>query len=471
MKHKTAQTRDLTQGPVTESILRFALPLLGASLVQQLYHTVDLLFVGNILGTGAQAAVGASSLLVTCLVGFFGGMAVGVNVVLANLFGAGKAADARRAIHTAVALSLLGGVVLAGIGYLCAPFYIDWIGTPQKIVYSAVSYLRIYLLSLPAIVIFNMGSGVIRAMGDTRAPLLVQLIGGLSNVAADALFIKYLQWGIDGAAFATLCAQGVTAILVLLVLSRMEEPYRLHLRSIRLHRDLVKRIVVIGVPAGLQALLITLSNVFVQAQINTFDTAAIAAFTDYFEVELLLYLPIVAIGQAATTFVGQNTGAKQPERAQAGVQKCLFIGITMTVISTILILPFGKWAFWLLNKDPDVIADGVQIITITFPFYWIYVILEVYGASIRGRGNATVPMVIILSNICVLRTALLYLLAFLWHDIRAIAVAYPITWASTALCMYAYDRHSRKALVQSKPNAPQVSGRDIPGQAAQAVEN
>ena len=474
------KSTDLTKGPVAKSLILFALPLLGSSLVQQLYNTVDLIYVGRACGTNASASVGASSLLVTCLVGFFGGLAVGASVLVANLLGAGRKREVKGAVQAAVFLSFYGGILLTALGLFLAPHFIAWLRTPAEIVPDAVLYLRVYFLSLVFVVMYNMCAGVIRAMGDAASPLRFQLVGGVINVVMDGVFVLVFDLGVAGVAWATLFSQGVAAALALRYLCRMQNEYRLapakyrcagmirfRARVAGLRARLtagvgddpspyMKKILSVGVPAGLQALVITLSNVFAQYHINTLGTTDIAAFTAYFKVELLLYLPIVAIGQATSTFVGQNVGARDFARAKRGTRDCVLLGVALTVCTAALLLVFGKYAFWLFNKDAGVIAEGLKIIRVTFPFYWVYVLLEVYGASIRGAGWATPPMVIILSNICVLRTILLFALVPQLHSAQAVAVCYPITWATTALCMFLYYKKGswqKAGLVEPLPDA------------------
>lgn len=337
---------DLTKGPVARSLILFALPLLGSSLVQQLYNTVDLIYVGRACGTNASAAVGASSLLITCLVGFFGGLAVGASVLVANLLGAGRKREVKTAVQASVSLSFWGGIFLTALGLFLAPHFIAWLHTPAEIVPDAVLYLRVYFLSLVFVVMYNMCAGVIRAMGDSASPLRFQLVGGIINVVMDGVFVLAFHMGVAGVAWATLFSQGVAAALALRYLCRMQNEYRLdpgtyrHAGKLRFRalvtgqktrttvgvgskmppdaiRPALQKILSVGVPAGLQSLVITLSNVFAQYHINTLGTTDIAAFTAYFKVELLLYLPIVAIGQAASTFVGQNVGARDFTRANA----------------------------------------------------------------------------------------------------------------------------------------------------------
>ncbi|ODA43125.1 MATE family efflux transporter [Desulfosporosinus sp. BG] len=435
---KAKRTRDLTEGTIWKQLLLFALPLLGSSLIQQLYNTVDLIFVGNVLGKEASAAVGASSLIITCLVGFFTGLSVGTIIIIAQSFGQKSKTDLQRAVHAAIGLSFLGGVILMVIGYLGAPYFLRWMNTPEEIWSTSLSYLRIYFLSFISVITYNMGAGILRAVGDSKSPLLFQLIGGITNVVMDALFLVVFDYGVDGVAWATLFSQTIAAGCVLIHLSRTKGDHHLSWIKIRLYKDIFFRILKVGVPVGLQSLVITLSNVFVQYQINSFGVDAIAAFTAYFKVELIIYLPIVAFGQAITTFSAQNIGAGKIERMRIGTKICLLIGMTLTIATSVTVLIFGRQAFGVFNPDSSVIDYGIRVIQISFPFYFLYVILEVLGGTIRGAGKSTPPMIIILLNICVLRTILLFSILFFYHDVRGVALTYPITWAVTAACMSVY---------------------------------
>ena len=435
---KAKRTHDLTEGTIWKQLLLFALPLLGSSLIQQMYNTVDLIFVGNILGKEASAAVGASSLIITCLVGFFTGLSVGAVIIIAQCFGHKSKTDLHRAVHTAIGISFLGGVLLMVIGYIGAPYFLRWMNTPAEIWNTSLSYLRIYFLSLIPVLTYNMGSGILRAVGDSKSPLLYQLIGGITNVVMDALFLVVFDYGVDGVAWATLFSQTIAAGCVLIHLSRTNGDHRLFWMKIRIYKDFIFRILKIGVPVGLQSLVITLSNVFAQYQINNFGVDAIAAFTAYFKVELIIYLPIVAFGQAITTFSAQNIGAGIIKRVKSGTKVCLLMGITLTISTSMIVLIFGRQAFGVFNQDSSVIDYGIRIIQTSFPFYFLYVILEVLGGTIRGAGKSTPPMIIILLNICVLRTILLIFIMSFYHDVRGVAMTYPITWAVTAACMSVY---------------------------------
>ena len=430
---------DLTKGDIVKQIILFALPLLGSSLVQLLYNTADLLFIGQFLGKNESAAVGASTMMVTCLVGLFGGLSVGATVAVANAFGAKDGDKVKHILQTSAALSIISGIIVFLAGYSFAPAFIHVIGTPGEIADSAVGYLRIYFFSSIFIVSYNMGAGVMRGMGESFVPLLFQIVGGVTNVVMDAVFLRELNMGINGVAWATFFSQGAAAICTVIYLFfRISEEYRIQLRSITIHGDILSSILRVGIPSGLQTLVIALSNVVAQYFINSLGTNAIAAFTAYFKVELPIYLPIVALGQAVTTFVGQNLGAGNPERAREGTRICLKIGCILTIITSSLLMLGGDYVFGLFVRDNAVVALGNRIIRTSFPLYWLYVFLQVYGDSIKGAGKALPPTVIIMINITLIRSIILISLVPIYPNVRTIAMSYPITWFLTAVQMLIY---------------------------------
>lgn len=433
-----AKTTDLTTGIIWKRILFFAIPLLLSSLVQQLYNTVDLIFVGNFIDKSASAAIGSSSFLVTCLVGFFGGMSVGSGVVVSHIFGAGEKEKLSKAVHNAVALSIAGGLVSMGFGYFFAPVFLKLINTPQDIYYSAVSYLRIYFFSLIFIFIYNLGSGVLRAIGNSKSPLYAQAVGGFVNVAMDYFFLRCFENGVNGVAWATFFSQGTAALFTIFSLMKLNPAYSLKFGKIGFDREILKKVIMIGVPAGAQSLVITLSNVMAQYHINSFGEDAIAAYTAYFKVELIIYLPIVAFGQAIMSFAGQNMGAGNYKRMREGTGICLFMSMGLAFATSLLALKFGPHLFRIFNKEPSVIETGCQIIGISFPFYFVYCILQILGDSLRGAGKVKEPMYIVMVNICIIRIILLFLIVPVVQDIRGVAVTYPITWILTSACMLVY---------------------------------
>ncbi len=433
-----AKVRDLTKGNIGKELILFAIPMLLSSLVQQLYNTVDLIYAGNFLGKSATASIGASSLLITCLVGFFGGMSVGSGVVVSQIYGAGDEEKLKKAVHNAVALCLAGGLLFMLLGVVFAPLYLRLINTPWELQAGAVSYLQIYMLSFPVLFLYNIGSGVLRALGDSRSPLAAQFAGGLVNVGMDYLFIRVFHDGVCGVAWATLFSQSVAAAITLYNLSRFPAPYRLHGREIRFEASILKEVIRIGVPAGCQSLVITLSNVIAQYFINSFGEDSIAAFTAYFKVELIIYLPIVAFGQSIMAFSGQCKGAEDYSRIRKGTGICLALSMLVAGLTSAAALRGGAVLFRIFNKEAAVIEAGLSIIRVSFPFYPIYCILQVVGDSLRGCGKVKQPMLIVMLNICIIRTLLLWVLVPCTGSLQGVAVTYPITWALTAVCMMGY---------------------------------
>ncbi|MDD6212592.1 MAG: MATE family efflux transporter [Clostridiales bacterium] len=441
MKNNHKDTRDLTKGPIGRALLLFALPLLGSSLVQQLYNAVDLIFVGNLLGKEASAAVGAGGLLLSCLVDFFVGLGVGVSVIVSQAFGAGKTREMRQTIHTAAGFTLAASLIFMVLGWVTAPVLLNWMNTPAAIFDMALIYMRIYFLSLFSIIGYNIGGGVLRALGNSRSPLIYQLLGGLANVFGNTLFIYILKLGVMGAALSTLLSQTVAAFLVFRHLFRLPEEYRLRLGEIRILPYTLKNIMVIGIPSGVQAMGITLSNLVMQSQINLLGVDSIAAFTAFYKVDSFAYLPILAVGQAATTFCGQNLGAGRKERARQGIGKAILLGIAVAVGCGYTLLFLSHPAFRLFARDEIVIQKGIEIAYRAFPFYSIYVTFDVLSAGLRGAGRALPSMLIILGNMCGIRMIALYIMMRIMPTVGGVATVYPITWATTLICFLIYYKY------------------------------
>ncbi|MGN1411184.1 MAG: MATE family efflux transporter [Oscillospiraceae bacterium] len=448
---KSLKNTSLTEGVIWKQLLLFALPLLGTSLVQQLYNTVDLWFAGNFIDDkNATASVGASSMLITCIVGFFTGISVGISVIVSHCIGAKNLKKVNKTIHTAMGLSIIGGIVLSAFGISFASTFLTIMNTPKEIFSSSLAYIRIYMFSMIFILTYNATSGVIRALGNSKVPLIIQLIGGLINVLMDFISIRFWHLEIEGIAWATMFSQGISAILSVMYLMFFTKDYKLNLKDLHIHKDVLKDIIKIGIPAGFQSLIITLSNVFIQYKINSFDVNSISAFAIYFKIELVIYLPIVAFGQAMMTFTGQNIGANKPERVKKGIITCIVMGVTYTIISSILLINFGDKAFSIFNDDIEVISCGLRIIKISFPFYFVYVILEIFADTIRGVGNSLSPMIIIMLNICGLRTILLTIFTHINPVLESVAWVYPISWITTAISFIIYYKINSKKLLAPK---------------------
>ena len=434
----------LTKGSVGKGILLFALPLLGSSLIQQLYSTVDLIFVGQLLGTKASAAIGASGLIVTCMIGFFNGMAVGTNVFAARHYGARRFEQLKKLIQTIFWTGIIGGFFLTVIGLVLSPVFLTWMGTPESIFPLAVRYLRIYMASMISVVSYNLLSGVLRALGDSRTPMLYQFFGGIINVFADFIFLYVFHMGVEGTAFATLFSQTFAAIGVMIHLYRLKKPYALRIRfsdcSLKEFTDILK----VGVPAGVQSIIITLSNIIIQSQINTLGVTSVASFTVYFRVELIIYLPIVALGQAVVSFIGQNYGAGNWERIKKGNRLCIFGGSLITFAACILLIIAMPVILNVFTKDAAVAAQTLEIVKVTFPFYFFYTVLECFSSNLRGFGKAFLPMIVTVISFCGFRIVALFALMAKNPSPDKVALSYPISWGIAAAVMaILYVRNNR----------------------------
>ena len=434
----------LTKGSVGTGILLFALPLLGSSLIQQLYSTVDLIFVGQLLGTKASAAIGASGLIVTCMIGFFNGMAVGTNVFAARHYGARRFEQLKKLIQTIFWTGIIGGFFLTVIGLVLSPVFLTWMGTPESIFPLAVRYLRIYMASMISVVSYNLLSGVLRALGDSRTPMLYQFFGGIINVFADFIFLYVFHMGVEGTAFATLFSQTFAAIGVMIHLYRLKKTYALRIRfsdcSLKEFTDILK----VGVPAGVQSIIITLSNIIIQSQINTLGVTSVASFTVYFRVELIIYLPIVALGQAVVSFIGQNYGAGNWERIKKGNRLCIFGGSLITFAACILLIIAMPVILNVFTKDAAVAAQTLEIVKVTFPFYFFYTVLECFSSNLRGFGKAFLPMIVTVISFCGFRIVALFALMAKNPSPDKVALSYPISWGIAAAAMaILYVRNNR----------------------------
>lgn len=463
--------QDLTQGNILKVFCLFALPLFFSSLFQQLYGTVDLLFVGEYLGKQETAAVGASGIIVTCMIGIFTGVSVGTGVIVSQFRGAKNTKNIRLCIKNAYLLSLFGGVVITIAGLLFSKMALKLLNTPENIMKPALMYMRIYLLAVIPMIFYNISSGILRALGDSKTPFHILATGGILNVILDALFIAVLKWGVAGVAIATLLAQAFTAVIAFQkVLISEKEISEMDfdkecLESEGVNRSyykansvetmslfskfapdfkMIKRILTVGIPLGLQSMIITFSNLAVQYNINGFGEDAVAAFAIYFKAENLIYLPILAFGQAMITFTGQNYGAGLKERIRKGVISCNLLSMGVTAVISAIVFLLGRQILGLFSDDLAVIEEGLKIIRVSFPFYFLYAILEVTGAVVRGIGKTTQSMFIIICNLCVVRITILSIFTAVFHSIRWVAAVYPITWCLTAVSFVIYYRMCAK---------------------------
>lgn len=433
-----AHARRMTEGPIWKHILFFALPIFWGSLFQQLYNVVDSLVVGNVLGSEALAAVGSSSSLIFLMTGLFQGTFMGAGVVVSRYWGAQEDEEVSLAVHTAVAFALLSGVTLTMLGIIFAPVILRWMGTPEDVLPLSLTYFRFYFSGVLATVMYNSTNGIFNAVGDSRHPLYYLIISSLTNVALDLLFVGVLGFGVAGAAVATVISQAVSAALGLIRLSRSRECFRLIFSKIRLNGDMLRQILRMGIPSGVQNSIISLANLVVQSHINAFGALAMAGCGAYGKIEGFGFLPITSFSMAMTTFVGQNLGAGERRRARQGarfgVLSCLLlselVGVGINLLAPVLIGAF--------DSNPDVIAFGVmQARTVTL-FYFLLAFSHGVSGVLRGAGRAVVPMMVMMVCWCMIRVSYIVLVTPLAGTIRAVFWAYPLTWCLSSICFAVY---------------------------------
>ena len=430
----------ITEGVIWKQLLRFFFPILLGTFFQQLYNTADAIIVGKFVGKEALAAVGGGTgTLINLIVGFFVGLAGGATVILSQYYGARDHQQANRTVHTAIALSLAGGLILMTFGLLASPTILRWMSTPEDVIGLAVIYTRIYFCGMIPSLIYNIGSGILRAVGDSRRPLYFLIVSCMANIVLDVVLVLGLEMGVAGAALATVLSQLCSAVLVILTLVRSPHPLHLSARQIRLHRTLLRRVVRIGLPAGLQSVMYSLSNLVIQAAINGFGTTSMAAYTAYSKMDGLFWMTINAFGVSITTFVGMNFGAGRMDRVRKSIRVCLLMAAGGTIALSGLLLLLGRPLFHLFTDEQTVIAQGLIIQRFLVPTFITYVCIEVFSGALRGAGESFVPMVMTLLGVCVLRVLWVKLIAPLRGDsILFMLACYPISWTLTSILFVIY---------------------------------
>jgi len=433
---------DITGGVIWKQLLVFFFPILLGTFFQQLYNTVDAVIVGKVVGKEALAAVGGpSGVIINLLVGFFVGLSSGATVILSQHYGARQDKEGSRTVHTAIALSVAGGAILTVGGFLLAPWALSIINTPTDVLVPSVIYLRIYFLGMIPSLIYNMGSGILRAVGDSQRPLYFLIAGCITNIVLDLLFVLVLDMGVTGAAVATVLSQLVSALLVVITLMRTNETYRLVIGQIGFHGKLLLNIVKIGLPAGLQSVMYGFSNIIIQSNINTFDTDAVAAFTAFGKIDAIFWMIIGAYGVSITTFVGQNFGAKKYDRIYRSSAVCLAMAAFTTVFITTVICAFDKYLLHLFTDDPAVVAHGEEMIRLVAPFWIAYISIEIFAGAVRGTGDSLIPMIMTCFGICALRIVWLYAFVPRFNTIDSVLFSYPMTWIVTSTLFILYYFH------------------------------
>ena len=438
-KNSPRSTNGIVEGVIWQQLLIFFFPILLGTFFQQLYNTADAMIVGKYVGKQALAAVGGSTgTLINLVVGFFIGLSSGATVIISQFYGARRDQDVSRTVHTALAMALTIGFFLTFAGWYLAPWMLSVLETPPDVMEPALTYLRIYFLGMVPSLVYNVGSGILRAVGDSRRPLYFLIAACLTNIVLDVLFVMGWEMEVAGAALATILSQAVSAGLVLMVLTRSRQSYCLQWRQIRFHGDLLGRILRIGFPAGLQSSMYAISNVLIQRFINVFGTDVSAAWSAWGRLDGMEWMILGAFGISITTFVGQNFGAGKLERVKTGVWQCMLMAFGTSVLCSAILMLFGRTLFGMFANETAVIDKGMQILWMIAPFYVTFVCIEILSGALRGTGNTLAPTLITLGGVCALR--LVWLLGYvrLHPSLELTMLSYPVTWIITSLLFIGY---------------------------------
>ena len=441
-------TNTIVDGVIWKGLLKFFFPIMLGTLFQQLYNTVDAVVVGQFVGTQALAAVGgSSSQIVNLFIGFFVGLSSGATVIVSQYFGAREDKGVSRAVHTAMALAFIAGAVMTVAGLVFAPAMLEIMNTTEDTLADSTLYLRIVFLSMIPSMVYNVGSSILRAIGDSRSPLYFLAAACLVNVVLDLAFVLIFRMGVAGVAIATSIAQAVSAVLVFVALCRAKGSYRIIPREIRPERELLARTVRIGLPTGLQSVLYAVSNIIITTSINGFGTDTVAAWVAFGKVDALFWLILSAFGVAIMTFVGQNYGARKFDRVHKSLKVALAIAAVTSIVFSAVLLLVGQYVFRLFTNDQTVMDVAIYMMMCMVPGYVLYVPIELISGALRGMGDTLIPTVITAVGICALRVLWIFAVVPLWHDILAITISYPISWLLTSAAFILYYARVRRKLL------------------------
>ena len=450
---KTKKTVDMTQGNITRHIISFALPLLVGNIFQQLYNTVDTWVVGNFVSNEAFSAVGTVGPIINMLIGFFMGLSSGAGVVISQYYGAKRYDEVEKTVHTAIVMTLGLGVVFTLLGLGMTPLMLDLMDTPWEVEPESTAYLTIYFSGILGLMLYNIGAGILRAVGDSTRPFYFLVVCAIMNTVLDLVFVLVFHMGVEGVALATILSQATSAVLVIITLLRSNECIRLQVKKLKIHWQMLGKIFRVGIPAAIQMAITAFSNIFVQSYINYFGPDCMSGWTAYAKVDQLLFLPMQSIALASTTFVGQNLGCNQIERAKAGVKQALIIAAASTAVLMIPVMMFAGPIVSFFNAEEKVIEYGSRLLLWLSPFYILCCFNQIYAGALRGAGNSRAPMVIMLSSFVVFRQIYLFAMSRICNEIIPIAMSYPAGWllcSSLTTIYYHRVRLGKNRLVEDQ---------------------
>lgn len=428
--------QNITEGVIWKQLLSFFFPILLGTFFQQMYNTVDTIIVGRFVGTQALAAVGSTAALISLINGFFVGLSTGATVLLSQFFGANDREGVSKSLHTGIGLSVILGLLITLLGLTLGQKVLLLTKVPESCLSDAVLYTRIYFSGAVASMVYNMGAGILRAMGDSKRPTIFLIVTCFVNIAADLLFVVVLKLGVAGAAIATVFSQVISAVLVMVSLYRLPDGMAFRVNQIRMDGRLLKRILYVGIPAGLQLMTFDLANVLIQSGINSFGDVTVAAWTAYIKTDALTWMISGAFGVSITTFVGQNFGAQKYHRIRRGVWVCMGMSMALVGALSALVITFRHTILGIYTADPEVIRLGAYVMLWTVPFNFIFMPVEVFAGTMRGTGYSLMPTVITCVCVCLFRVVWIFTMVAKFHTIELLALCYPLSWVLCATVFF-----------------------------------
>lgn len=434
---------NMTEGVIWKQILLFAIPLLISNFFQQFYNTVDSVIVGNFIGDKALAAVGSSGPVILMLTGFFMGLSVGASVIISQYYGASDYEKVQKAVHTSIAMIIICGIFLTILGIWITPFILKAMGTPDSVLKEAIVYLKIYFYGILFVMIYNIGSSILRAVGDSKRPLYFLIISSVVNIILDIVFVVKFKMGIAGTSLATVIAQMISSILIILDLTKTTDCYKLQINKLKFDMPILKKIIKIGFPSGLQNMTVSFSNTLVQSSINSFGEIAIAGCSSYQKIEGFSSLPIFSFSLAMSTFVGQNIGAGKYDRVRKGTKVGIFMSCTTAIIISTILVTFAPQILKIFNSNPEVISYGVYMMRVIAPAHIILAIAQIIAGVLRGAGKTIIPMIAMFSFWCCLRVIWVIFGLQIFKSILVVFLGYPVSWLGSVIFLIIYMKKSK----------------------------
>ena len=444
LTRKKSRDVDMTEGSIMRHLINFAIPLLVGNIFQQLYNMVDTWVVGNYVSNEAFSAVGSLGPIANMLIGIFMGLSSGAGVVISQYYGAKRYDKVQDTVHTSIVMTLVLAALFTVIGIFMTPYMLHFMKTPDNVFPESKTYLTIYFAGIIGLMIYNIGSGILRAVGDSKRPFYFLVVSAVLNTVLDLLFVLVFHMGVAGVALATIIAQGVSAVLVLIALLRSHTCIRLEVRRLKMHWDMLAKIIKVGIPAAIQMAITSFSNVFVQSYINFFGADCMSGWTAYAKIDQLILLPMQSLALSSTTFVGQNLGRNLVDRAKKGIRISLLMSIAATLILMLPVILFAPSLVAFFNNKPEVIEYGTLMLRWLSPFYVLCCVNQIYSGALRGAGDSRAPMVILLCSFVFFRQAYLYIMAnYISNTIIPIGMAYPAGWLLASVLTLIYFKKAK----------------------------